>query len=120
MTHAEIKILPLVGKTLDSRDEAEKLFEHLRDYCTQCGNLELDFSEVEFMSRSFADQFHKEKMEWTKDKNLVVLIKNAPSQVIEILQAVAKTQNARFYKGAKVQFYSFSKSDPLFSFLNAI
>lgn len=120
MTHAEIKILPLFGKTLDSRDEATKLFERLRDYCTQCGNIELDFSEVDFMSRSFADQFHKEKLEWAKNNDLVILIKDAPDQVIEILQAVSKTQKSKIYKMANTPVYSYSQNDSLFAFLNTI
>jgi hypothetical protein len=120
MTHAEIKILPLFGKTLDSRDEAIRLFAHLKEYCTICENLELDFSEVDFMSRSFADQFHKEKLEWIKNNNLVIKIKNVSTQIMEILQAVSKTQKSKIYCKADVSVYYYSESDSLFAFLNAI
>lgn len=57
-------------------------------------DVEIDFSNIDFISRSFADQFHKEKIQlWeSNDKNVVVI--NAHDDVLSMFQAVSKTQNA--------------------------
>lgn len=55
----ELKLINLLPATLDSREAATWLAEIVREYSLS-KQIELDFSGIEFMSRSFADQFHKE------------------------------------------------------------
>lgn len=82
--------------------------------------VEIDFSNVSFISRSFADQFHKEKMTlWeTGEKEIVVI--NAQADVLEMFKAVSKTQNAvnRNFEG--YQLIEFTSRRSLKEFLQAI
>jgi len=120
MIQATIDIKPLSGNTLDSRDEAIQFFSQLKPYCGPFAEITLDFSGIDFMSRSFADQFHQEKMNWVKQNNMTVLIANAPVQVIEILQAVSKTQAKKERNIGALPIYSFSKEDQLLKYLQAL
>jgi len=115
-----INIKSLIGNTLDSRDEATHLFDLLNSKCIDATEVVLDFTFVDFMSRSFADQFHKEHMKWKQQNNISLSITNAPVQVIEILQAVAKTQRGKNGKVQDLPIYSFSKADQLSQYLQAI
>jgi len=117
--HAIIKVKEAFGNTLDSRHEAAMLFDSLKDYCTQCGEIVLDFSEVMFMSRAFADQFHKEKIRWCEGTNVTIFIENANDQVSEILQAVTKTQTKREVKARQQNVNSFTK-EQVFVFFSSI
>jgi len=44
------------------------------------------------MSRSFADQFHKERLVFQTKNNCLIELKNADVQVLELLHAVSNTQ----------------------------
>lgn len=113
----QINIEPILGHTLDSREAAIKLFRLLpRDQ----KDIILDFSAIVFMSRSFADQFHKESRKLLSDKHLHISILNAPNQVIDILDAVAKTQKTKDRAAFNLPIYSFSKLDQLTGYLQAI
>lgn len=119
MSQAKINIKELLGSTLDSRDEAEQLFIVLKDY-QQYTELALDFSNVDFMSRSFADQFYKERMNWETENSANILIENASTQIIEILHAVSKTQASVNRKLQQLLVYSFSKEEQLSQYLQAL
>ena len=68
----------------------------------------VNFSDVVFMSRSFADEFHKQKMKLIDNLNDIIHIANAPKKVIEILQAVSKTQSNRNLNNQKIPVSRFS------------
>src|ERR1700736_5071624 len=118
MTSAIIHIKSIFGNTLDSRDEAIKLFVLLNSGYVQFQEIHLDFTAVDFMSRSFADQFHKEKGKLARDRT--ISIDNASNQVISILQAVSKTQNNSVKETKDLPVYSFSKVDQFLNYLQAI
>jgi len=120
MSRTIIDIEPLIGNTLDSRDEVIHLFDTLNSKYTEFRELVLDFTSVDFMSRSFADQFYKEQIKWTLRNDHLLSITNAPVQVIEILQAVSKTQMGKNGKVQDLPIYSFSKADQLSQYLQAI
>lgn len=113
-------IRSLLGNTLDSRDEAIRLFELLKSNYPEFKEITLDFTSIDFMSRSFADQFHKERLKWAQQDNVKILITNAPIQVIDILHAVSKTQNGTNRVMQDLPVYAFSKSDQLSHYLQAI
>jgi hypothetical protein len=52
----------------------------------------LDFSEVEFISRGFADQLHKARLEFQDHCETLVVIENANADVQRMMQIVAATQ----------------------------
>jgi hypothetical protein len=121
MTNAVINTKELVGNTLDTRDEAQKLFAYLEEHDALPVTAVFDFEDTIFMSRSFADEFHKLKMKRLQENNdAVVEIVNAPVQVIEILQAVAKTQKSRtLHNSDRIQL-SFTNCEQLTDFLLSV
>jgi hypothetical protein len=108
MFAAEIKILDFLNKTLDTRESASRLFSQIKSSHCNCSKLEIDFSGVEFMSRSFADQFHKERILFQRDNNCNISFKNADYQIIDILNAVANTQTDRKPFITNYQLYTFN------------
>lgn len=80
------------GITLHTREAAINLCKAITGL--NISNVELDFRGVEFMSRSFADQFYKEREELRKNSISVFLI-NADEEIEKILEAVGRTQNKR-------------------------
>lgn len=81
---------------------------------------ELDFSNVEFISRSYADQFYKMKDDFEKRFNTRIHIINANEEVINMLHVVSKTQNLSERSFEKVPIYKFSKIDNLSDYLLSI
>jgi len=93
MIASELKLINLLPVTLDSREAATRLADIVREYSGD-KQIELDFSGIEFMSRSFADQFHKEL--YLRDEDAFeIVIKNADAAIIRMLDAVSKTQTKR-------------------------
>lgn len=113
-----IKIAELIDTNLHSRDAAQILFENL-DTLQNANKIMLDFSDVIYMSRSFADQFHKEMQ---KSINLGVLIEvqNANEHIIEILKAVAKTQNSTNRQRPILPYIEFANDKDFENYLLAI
>lgn len=77
---------------LVTREAASELINQLQSY--QCTHINLDFSGITYISRSFADQFHKEKLKTWNTKNLEIVVVNAEEDVLNMLFTVAKTQEA--------------------------
>lgn len=107
-------------ETLDTRDQAMQLFDSLHGYCPQCSEIIFDFAGIEFMSRSFADQFHKERMKFQEEKNVKVFIENENSQIHDILNAVCKTQKLKVRKQHSFEFHSFFSREQVFQFVSTL
>ena len=114
----QIQVVEEVSKLLNTREAATELMNAVRD--SRCKNVEFDFSDVEFMSRSFADQFHKERVRLQDDLQLLVEVSNANEQVVNILRTVSNTQNKvkRHYKILPV--FKFSNADLLSDYLLSV
>ena len=93
MVTTEIQITSLLPITLDTREGATRLAHAISRQMGDGDTLILDFQGVVFMSRSFADQLHKELNLSNAQLNLV--FKNAEVGIVEMLEAVAKTQTER-------------------------
>lgn len=102
---------------LISREAVEILYAELKYSNTE---LELDFSNVEFMSRSYADQFHKMKLDYELRNKVKVHIINANEEVINMLQVVSKTQNSSERTFDKVPVFKFSEPRMLTDYLLSI
>jgi hypothetical protein len=94
------------------------VFEHLGSSLNsilenKCAFIEMDFSSVDFMSRSFADQFHKERIKLQNDNNIVIEVVNASEEVINILRTVSRTQSKSEREINDVQIFSFSNLELL-------
>lgn len=107
----QISVNNKIGETLNTRDSATLLFTIIQH--EEANNVVFDFSHVEFMSRSFADQFHKERMKLKEKIGLFIQIKNASDSVRKMLVTVESTQNKknRFYKELPVFTFSEDKME---------
>jgi len=104
-----ISITDILGKILNTREAVQEITKVVESGL--CQVIELDFTNVEFMSRSFADEFHKERLRLIQNHNVAIDILNAPEEVIRILQAVEKTQNKAEREMQEVQVFKFSNPE---------
>lgn len=102
---------------LISREAVVSFFNELKYSNTE---LELDFSNIEFMSRSYADQFHKTKIAYEQNNKVRIHIINANEEVINMLQVVAKTQSSSERIFEKIPVFRFSKPQMLTDYLLSI
>jgi len=105
----QIQVVEEVSKFLNTREAATELMEAVRESSSK--HIEFDFLNVDYMSRSFADQFHKEKVKLQNDMEVFIEIDNANEEIVNILRTVSNTQNKvkREYKVLPV----FKYSDPV-------
>ena len=115
MIASELKLIDLLPVTLDSREAATRLAEIVSEYSSS-KYIELDFRGIEFMSRSFADQFHKELC-LHEDHAFEIVIKNAEASIIHMLDAVSKTQTTRKSVKKTHQVASFNDLKQMESFM---
>ena len=117
-----ISVNQLIGNTLNTRDEAQKLFEHLSSHYDHSLPVTFNFDGVYFMSRSFADEFHKLKVKWgaAEHNNASVGLENADMQIIEILQAVSRTQGSRVITNSQPTLLTFTNNELLSDFLQSL
>jgi anti-anti-sigma regulatory factor len=87
----KITVVDNFSSTLNTREAATELVNLVSDFNST--EIELDFSGVEFISRSFADQFHKDLEQLRSKKKNDIQILNASEPVIRMMQAVANTQH---------------------------
>lgn len=104
--HTSIPVLELLGATIHTREAADTLLQVAETH--PCDEVDLDFSGVEFISRSFADQFHVDKICLAQKINKIIIVTNANEPVINMLQAVAKTQNKTDRKFMHVPVYRYN------------
>ena len=78
---------------LVTRESAIALLSKVSD--NSCSSINLDFSGIYFISRSFADQFHKIKMELKTNESKEIIVTNAGNEVIQMLSAVSRTQSSK-------------------------
>lgn len=114
-----VHINKVLGNTLNTRDEVSKLMRHIQLEYTAINDIVLDFRDVGFMSRSFADQFYKEQQSYIHTKNVSIQIMDADSQIIDVLQAVSKTQKKE-RSFTEYPFYTFVNENALMDYLQAI
>jgi hypothetical protein len=112
-----INVFKQLGETLNSREAATSLFAIVRE--NNAKNVVFGFSEVIFMSRSFADQFHKERLKIKAQNGLVIHLSDTSETIRKMLVTVEATQNKqnRFY--SELPIFSFSEKN-LENYLQAI
>lgn len=121
MIVSEINLLEILPKTLDTRESSTRLFDFLNTSYNNASIIKLDFSSIEFMSRSFADQFHKERLIFQTKHNCLIELKNADIQVVEILHAVSNTQkNRSSIDNSNISILTFSSQEQLEEYMFAL
>ena len=86
---ATIFVHRAVGANPGYRDSAVLLFA---DIDAAACEVVLDFSDVMFISRGFADELHQARLRFQSERGLPVTIENANSEIRELLNAVSRTQ----------------------------
>lgn len=81
------------GNSLVTREVASLLIDRIETMPYR--DVIVDFSNIQFISRSFADQFHKEKIRLWENGQKELVVENAEHDVFEMLKAVSKTQNVK-------------------------
>lgn len=120
MKSGAVNLKERMDSTLDTREAAMTLFAELKASRNEHQELLFDFSGVEFMSRSFADQFHKERTKLFKECGIECAIKDAGQNIFDMLQAVSRTQQANHREVVRYEFFAFSNMDNLSEYLQAI
>lgn len=110
MLISEIRVKDILPLTLDSREAAIKLVSLVKEESAE-HRVVLDFADIIFMSRSFADQFHKEL--YMDSTAFDIVIKNADFGIAEMLNVVSKTQKSRKAIKKDYQVLSFTNLDKL-------
>jgi len=113
-----IQVAELLGKTLHTRDASRHLLDFVAN--NPCKNIELDFLQVDYISRSFADQFHSDKIKLSIELQKSIIVTNANDEVMNMLQSVARTQNKSYKVLAEVPVYKYSNWVQLENYLLSI
>jgi len=114
-----ISVAKLLGKTIHTRDASRQLLDFIAE--NPCMKVELDFLDVDYISRSFADEFHANKIKLASELQKSIILTNANDEVINMFQSVARTQNKRFKEDTATRpIYKYSSWSQLESYLLSI
>lgn len=113
-----IVIRDFAADTLNTREAAREILRLIET--NPCEVNEIDFTGVEFMSRSFADEFHKEKIRLQEKYSIKIIIVNAVEEITEMLHRVANTQNVTERKKSDVPVFKFKEPAYLYNYLQTI
>jgi hypothetical protein len=89
MTTCTIHVKKNAGANPNFRNSASELFAAVVPGIQE---VVLDFAGVEFISRGFADELHKERIKWQEEKHARVVLENVNEEIARMLAAVARTQ----------------------------
>lgn len=107
----EIPIYKFVKSTANTREAVNAIFSEYN--LNHTNEIALDFSEVEFVSRSFADSLIKLIIDLKETNDIKVEINNASDSVLTMLLSVQKTQKKFDRKTTDVNFYKYSNEELL-------
>lgn len=113
-----ISVFESLGNNLITREAASDFLATIEENI--CEVIEFDFSDVEFMSRSFADQFHKEKVKLSQKYSTLFEVVNANEEILNVLRTVASTQTKKERKIREVSTYKYSDVQILSNYLLSI
>lgn len=106
-----INVREIAGSNLVSRPTAKDLFDFVKN--TGTPEVILDFSGVEFASRSFADEFYN-LFHLNTERGFKFTLSNVPVDIDAMLKAVASTQDGSGKdKGADADIYRPKDMDDL-------
>ncbi len=113
--HSTIHVHELLGSSIHTREASSVLMRLVET--NLCDHVEFDFTSVVFISGSFADQFHFDKTSLAIDLQKNIIVSNASENVINMLQAVTRSQKAVNREIEKVPVYKYSSQHQLENFL---
>jgi len=113
-----ISVSELIGTMVHTREASAILIRPIEK--DLCDYIELDFSNVEYISRSFADQFYFDKLNCAVKLKKNIIVSNANEAVMQMLNAVAKTQCKKNSTFLNIPIYKYSSQSQLDNFLLSI
>jgi hypothetical protein len=87
-----INVKSKVGSNPNYRNSADLLFASVPSSVEE---LVLDFSDVEFISRGFADEFHKARLRFQAERKVPVVLEQVNDAIQQMLSAVSRTQEGK-------------------------
>ena len=115
MKSFKISVFESLGNQLSSREQADLLYKAIKQYAEK---VILDFREVDFMSRSFADQFYKEFLRLNKE--MLITVVNSNQSISDTINAVSRTQYGAKRDRISFKMQSFVDKDKLKRYLESI
>ncbi len=102
-----INVKDILGSTLNAREALYEIFKGI-DF-NNIKAVHIDFTGVEFMSRSFADEFFKYRQTLESEKNIKFILINSNKDISNILKAVSNSNTEgnlkrKFNKFNHIQF----------------
>lgn len=113
----EIHIASEIDSIINTREAANHIKTQILE--SKCKHVELNFQDVEFISRSFADQMHKEKSALA-DIGILIIMVNASSSIMDMFRAVSNTQHAVDRQRQEIPVYKITNMDALTEYLYSI
>ena len=77
------------SSTLNTREQAQFLFEKIASECITANPILIDFAAIEFISRSFAHEFITLKKEFSFANDCMIYCESVSTEVDTMLQAVS-------------------------------
>lgn len=113
-----ISVFDLIGSSVHTREASDILMHQIET--DPCNEIEIDFSQVDYISRSFADQFYVDKKKWATELKKDVIVSNANESIVHMLNTVSKTQNKKSDYRLNIPVYKYSSQSELENFLLSI
>lgn len=88
---SKIDITEILGSTLQSRVRVYDLEQYIIN--SQVEEVELDFNNVKFATRSFMDEFYRVFLSNARNNSFQIHLVNMPSDINSMLESVSRTQS---------------------------
>jgi anti-anti-sigma regulatory factor len=99
----------ILGNTINTREAAQILLHNLKN--DNNAKITLDFSDVDFISRSFADSLIKKRNELMHSGSFEFKIQNASDSVMSMLESVEKTQHYKHRSQSSFRIIKYSEAE---------
>ncbi|MGN6603018.1 MAG: hypothetical protein ACTHK8_11240 [Ginsengibacter sp.] len=113
-----ISVSESIGTMVHTREASSILMKLIEK--ESCNYIELDFSNVDYISRSFADQFYIDKVNYAQQLKKNLVVSNANDEVMHMLHAVARTQHKKMNTVISIPVYKYSSQSQLDDLLLSI
>jgi anti-anti-sigma regulatory factor len=105
------------GPDLRFRVSVKRLVQQIELNLSNDSALELDFKGIDFISRAFADELVKAVDTLKKKTGKSIIFSNPSFSVIQVLEAVQKTQTHRMVTESKITNYQFDSVEAMKDFM---
>lgn len=119
-TEFEVELREFFNNSLDTRESVLLLLDKITQevYTGINNNITLDFTGIDFMSRSFADEFHKKVN--SKQFKASLSFEHMNNDILTMLKMVEKTQKSRSSSIKKPSFIKIDNLESLDDYLFAL